>query len=246
MTGSPLPLLIAPVGGIRFRKTATLIASKEETMTTPVLYDYWRSSASYRVRIALNLMGIAYETVPVDLLTAEHRSETHRARNPQGLLPALDIDGRMFTQSLAIIEYLDETRPGAGLLPKDPEERARVRALSYAIAMEIHPICNTSVAAHVVDITGGGEEARVAWMRHFIGPGLANFEAMLADGGSGRFCHGDTPTMADICLMPQMFNARRWGADIEGLRLVTMIADNCEELESFAAAHPDRIGPPPK
>ena len=186
-------------------------------MSEIVLYDYWRSSASYRVRIALNRLGLAYRSVAVDLLRAEQKSPEHLKRNPQGLVPALMIDGTMLTQSLAIIEYLDETRKG-GFLPEAPAERARVRALAYAIAMEIHPVCNSSVAAHVMELNGGGEETRIAWMRRFIGAGLNAVEALLDHPATGEFCHGDRPGLADFCLVPQLYNAQRWGADIGGAR----------------------------
>lgn len=217
---------------------------------TPVLYDYWRSSAAYRVRIALNLKAIAYAARPVNLLKDEHRSAEHLARNPQGLVPALEIDGRVLTQSLAIVEYLDETRPDPPLLPADPAGRQRVRALAYAIAMEIHPVCNLSVSRHVAALVGGGdaaarEAATGDWMRHFIGPGLAAFERLLEAPETGRFCHGDTPTMADLCLVPQLYNARRWGVPLDGLPRILRIDAALAGIEAFAAAHPDRIGPPP-
>ena len=177
-------------------------------MEKPVLYDYWRSSASYRVRIALNLLGIAYDAVAIDLLAKAHIAEEHRARNPQGLVPALAIDGQMLTQSLAIIEYLDETRSGAGLLAADPLGRARVRTLSYAIAMEIHPVCNLSVISDVMQRTGGGDAVRSDWMQTYIRKGLVAFEALLGDGKSGLFCHGDTPTMTSAwCRRSIMPNA---------------------------------------
>jgi maleylacetoacetate isomerase len=207
-------------------------------MTKPVLYDYWRSSASYRVRIALNLLGIDYETVPVDLLKNEHKSPEHLARNPQGRVPVIDIDGLRLTQSLAIIEYLDETRPGSALLPPDPAGRARVRALALAIAADIHPVCNSGVAAHVMALTNGGEAARSAWMQKFIGEGLAAFEKLLDHPATGRFCHGDRPTLADLCLVPQVYNARRWRADISALARIGAIVDRCAELPSFKAAYP--------
>tara|TARA_R110000751_G_scaffold272764_1_gene373028 strand:- start:52883 stop:53533 length:651 start_codon:yes stop_codon:yes gene_type:complete len=214
-------------------------------MEKPVLYDYWRSSASYRVRIALNLLGIAYDAVAIDLLAKAHIAEEHRARNPQGLVPALAIDGQMLTQSLAIIEYLDETRPGAGLLAADPLGRARVRTLSYAIAMEIHPVCNLSVISDVMQRTGGGDAVRSDWMQTYIRKGLVAFEALLGDGKSGLFCHGDIPTMADFCLVPQVYNAKRWGAELSDLPLLNAICDHCAGVEAFAAAHPDHVGPPP-
>lgn len=214
-------------------------------MTQPVLHDYWRSSASYRVRIALNLLGIAYRASPVNLLTGAHRAEENLARNPQGLVPTLEIDGEVLTQSLAIIEYLHETRqPASTLLPGDALGRHRVRALSHAVAMEIHPVCNLSVASHVAELAGGGDETKAAWMRTFIGKGLSALERMLDDPRTGRFCHGDTPTLADLCLVPQIYNARRWGVDLATLPRLVSIDAACNALEPFAAAHPDRIGAP--
>jgi maleylacetoacetate isomerase len=208
-------------------------------MATPVLYDYWRSSASYRVRIALNLAGVDYKPVVVDLLSKAHKGAEHLARNPQGLVPALEIDGLMLTQSLAIIEYVIETR-GVSLLPDDAAGRARVRALAHSIAMDIHPVCNMSVVAHVMELTGGGDAARVDWMRHFISPGLEAFETLLDHAGTGKFCHGDAPGLADICLIPQIYNAERWGADISGLKRIQAIRAACDALPAFARAHPDK------
>lgn len=208
-----------------------------------ILYDYWRSSASYRVRIALNLLGLEYESVSVNLLANEQKGLDHLCRNPQGLVPALAIDGHMMTQSLAIIEYLDETHPGAGFLPADPVGRQRVRSLSHAIAMEIHPVCNLGTISHVMQLTGGTEETRSAWMRKFISEGLVAFENMLDHPDTGKFCHGDTPGMADFCLVPQVYNARRWGAGIGHLARINAIAGHCEAIEAFGAAHPDRVKP---
>lgn len=205
-------------------------------MAEVVLHDYWRSSASYRVRIALEYLGIAYRKVPVNLLKGEQRAEDYRAINPQGLVPTLEIDGRVLTQSLAIIEYLAETRPEAGIMPADPVDRHFVRTLSYAIAMEIHPICNTHVVAHVVDITRK-PECREAWMQRFIGQGLANVERLLA-GRSDRFAFGDHPTMADFCIVPQLYNARRWSADISACERLLAIDAECAKLPAFEAAFP--------
>jgi maleylacetoacetate isomerase len=206
-----------------------------------VLYDYWRSSAAYRVRIALNLAGLAYRQVPVDLLRGEHREDANLARNPQGLVPTLEIDGLVLTQSLAIVEYLDETR-NAGLLPPDAAGRARVRALAHAIAMEIHPICNLSVARHAAEASAGAITLQ-AWMQHFIGRGLRPVEAMLDHPATGRFCHGDRPGLADICLVPQLYNARRWEIDLGPLPILRRIAAELDGLPAFAEAHPDRHKP---
>ena len=208
-----------------------------------VLYDYWRSSASFRVRIALNSLGLSYRRVSIDLLGGVQRSPEHRARNPQGLVPALAIDGHMLTQSLAIIEYLAETRPEARFLPADPLGRQRVRTLSYAIAMEIHAVCNTGIVSHVLDITGGGEAVRADWMKKFIGEGLTAVETLLDNPATGTFCHGDTPTMADFCLVPQVYNAERWGADLSRLDRVRRIAETCRALPPFQAAHPEAVKP---
>jgi maleylacetoacetate isomerase len=206
-----------------------------------ILYDYWRSSASYRVRIALNLLGLEYETVPVNLLKDEHKGLDHLCRNPQGLVPALAMDGHMMTQSLAIIEYLDEIYPDAGFLPPDPIARQRVRALSYAIAMEIHPVCNMGTVSHVMQLTGGTDETRSGWMRKFISKGLGAFETMLDHPDTGKFCHGNKPGMADFCLVPQVYNARRWGAEIGHLARINAIVARCEAIDAFAAAHPDKV-----
>jgi maleylacetoacetate isomerase len=205
-------------------------------MADVVLHDYWRSSASYRVRIALEYLGIPYRKAPVDLLKGEQRAEDYRAINPQGLVPTLEIDGQVLTQSLAIIEYLAETRPEAGIMPADPADRHYVRTISYAVAMEIHPICNTHVVAHVVEITGR-PQSREAWMQHFIGQGLANVERLLA-GRSGRFAFGDRPTMADFCIVPQLYNARRWGVDISACPHLLAIDAECAGLPAFEAAFP--------
>lgn len=207
---------------------------------TPVLYDYWRSSASYRVRIALGLAGLEFEAVSVNLLEGEHLGDEHMRRNPQGLVPTLEIDGHVFSQSLAIIEYLDETGRYR-FLPAEAEGRVRVRTLAYAIAMETHPICNLKVAQHVARMSG--ERGHFAdWMIHFMGNGLEAFERLLDSPETGNFCHGDTPTMADVCLVPQVYNARRRKMPIGDYPQVARIVANLERKEAFRAAHPDNFG----
>lgn len=208
---------------------------------TATLYDYWRSSASYRVRIALGLLGIEFQAISVDLLTGAHKGAENLARNPQGLVPSLAIDGLMLTQSLAILEYLDETR-GAGFLPADPPARARVRALAYAVAMEIHPVCNLSVARFATDASGGNLDMK-GWMQAFIPKGLAALETMLQSGPTGPYCHGDTVTLADLCLVPQLYNADRWGVDLAPYPTIRAIRAELDKLPAVASAHPDHYQP---
>ena len=210
-------------------------------MADVVLYDYWRSSAAYRVRIALNLLGIEYEAKVISLIDADHRAPDFVAKNPQGLVPALEIDGQFLTQSLTMIEYLNETRPDARFLPEYTMDRARVRTLSYAIAMEIHPICNLRTINHVMGLTDGDNDDRIAWMRKFIGDGLEGLEGLLQSSQTGKFCHGDQPTMADLCLIPQLYNATRWQVDFSGFEQICRVTDACNELKAFQDAHPDAV-----
>jgi maleylacetoacetate isomerase len=199
------------------------------------LHDYWRSSASYRVRIALGLAGLEWQSAPVNLVEGEQRSTGHLARNPQGLVPVLEIDGAVLTQSLAMIEYLDETR-GLDLLPVDPLARARVRALAHAVAMDIHPVCNLRVAQFATTRSGGGISTE-GWMQAFIAPGLAALEALV---DNGDHCYGGRLSLADICLVPQLYNARRWGVDLDPMPRLRRIGVHLDGIEAFAAAHPDR------
>lgn len=199
------------------------------------LFDYWRSTASYRVRIALGLAGLEWDSVPVNLVDGVQRSTEHLDRNPQGLVPVLEIDGLRLTQSLAIVEYLNETRE-LGLLPVDAGERAKVRALAQAIAMEIHPVCNLRVARHAVTESDGAITME-GWMRAFIGPGLQAVEQMLEGGDR---CYGAGVTLADICLLPQLYNAHRWGVDLSPLPKIRRVEAALAEIPAFAAAHPDR------
>ena len=205
------------------------------------LYTYFRSSAAYRVRIALNLKGLDYEAVPVHLLRngGEQLSEAYRAVNPSALLPALDDDGALLSQSLAIIEYLDETRPQQPLLPADALGRARVRALAQTVACDIHPLANLRVLKYLKGPLGLSEEVKLQWIVHWVSEGMAMLEAHLArDPHTGRFCHGDTPGLADCCLVPQVFNAQRFDIDMAAYPTVMRIHANCAALPAFVQAHP--------
>ena len=205
------------------------------------LYTYFRSSASFRVRIALNLKGIAYEPSFVHLPKGEHRAAPYSKVNPQALTPTLVLDdGEQLAQSLAIIEYLDEVQPQPPLLPKDAKGRARVRSLSLLIACEIHPLNNLRTLQHLKRVLGQTEDQVNAWYRHWVADGLAKFEADLATGGSGKYCHGDVPTMADCCLVPQIFNAKRYQCDLAPYPATMRIFDACMKLEAFDLAQPSK------
>lgn len=205
-----------------------------------LLYGYFRSSAAYRVRIALNLKGLAYDQTFVHLARLEQLAESFAAINPQKLLPVLKTDsGQLLTQSLAIIEYLEETHPQPALLPKDPLERARVRALALAVACEIHPINNPRVLRYLTGKLGVSEAQRDDWYRHWVEEGLQAVEQMLVSSPqAGRFCHGDSPTLADLCLVPQVANGRRFKADLSGCPTVVRIDAECQKLKAFADAAP--------
>ena len=203
------------------------------------LYDYWRSSAAYRVRIALGLAGRPFDRVKVDLVAGEHNSDDFRSINPLAAVPALEIDGKVFTQSLAIIEYLHSLHPDAGLMPADALAQYRVRQLSYAVAMDIHPICILRVANHAAEIAGGGDKVKRAWMNRFIREGLVALEGLLQEDDGAVFCFGDRPTMADCCLVPQLYNADRWGTRYDDLARISAVAERCKPLSAFADAYPD-------
>jgi maleylpyruvate isomerase len=205
------------------------------------LYTYFRSSAAFRVRIALNLKGLAYESVPVHLLKdgGQQRKDAYRAINPSALVPALQDDARILTQSLAIIEYLDETHPQVPLLPADAAGRARVRSLALMVACDIHPLGNLRVLKYLKHELGVSEEAKMAWLQHWIGDGFQALEAHLARSpDTGRFCHGDQPTLADCCLVPQVVNALRFNVDLAPYPSIARIHAACNELPAFIAANP--------
>jgi maleylpyruvate isomerase len=204
------------------------------------LYTYFRSSAAFRVRIALNLKGLAYDPVFIHLARGEHRKPEYAGVYPQALLPTLVDEGTALSQSLAIIEYLDETHPKPPLLPRDAPGRARVRSLALLVACEIHPLNNLRVLQHLKRQLGQNEEQINAWYRHWIADGLAKLETDLARGGTGKFCHGDAPTMADCCLVPQIFNARRYDSDLAPYPTVMRIFGACMKLEAFDRAQPSK------
>jgi maleylacetoacetate isomerase len=209
-------------------------------MSKPVLYDYFRSSACYRVRIALNLKGIAYATVPVNLLQGAQQDAAYRARNPQGLVPLLEMDGHSLTQSLAICDWLDATHPEPPLVPAGAADRAHVLALALAVACDIHPLNNLRVLKYLSHPLEQPQEARDAWYRHWVAEGLAGLEALAAPR-AGRFLFGDTPTLADICLVPQMYNARRFAVPLGRYPILVRADAEAVGHPAFAAAHPDAI-----
>lgn len=209
-----------------------------------VLYGYWRSSAAYRVRIALNLKGLDYETRPVHLVRdgGEQHAADYRVLNPQEMVPCLLDGDRAITQSLAIMEYLDEMHPEleTALLPVDARGRARVRALAQVVACDIHPLGNLRVLQQLEAEFGASEEQRAAWSRHWIGAGFQAIETMLGDNvATGRYCHGEAPSMADACLVPQVYNALRWKLPLDDYPTIMRIYQSCNELEAFRRAAPE-------
>ncbi|WLI87553.1 maleylacetoacetate isomerase [Massilia sp. R2A-15] len=201
------------------------------------LHTYFRSSAAYRVRIALNLKGLPYDAVPVHLVKSEHQSPGYRAMNPSALVPTFEDEGATITQSMAIIEYLEETHPQVPLLPRDALGRARVRELAMMIGCDIHPVNNLRVLRYLVRTLGIDDDAKNAWYRHWIEEGFGALEAQLARG-AGRFCVGDTPTIADCFLAPQVYNAQRFDIDLAPYPTIVRINDTCSMLPAFVAAHP--------
>ena len=207
------------------------------------LYSYFRSSASFRVRIALALKGIDYEYAAVHLVQegGQQFAAGFKAMNPAALVPVLDDDGTILTQSLAIIEYLDETRPQPPLLPADAAGRARVRALALAVACEIHPLNNLRVLNYLTGTLGVSTAQKDGWYRYWCDVGLEAIETRLQrESATGRFCHGDTPTLADVCLVPQLANARRFAVDLAAFPRLLAIDAACQQLPAFAAAAPAR------
>jgi maleylacetoacetate isomerase len=203
------------------------------------LYTYFRSGTSHRVRIALNLKGLAYQPIPVHLLKGEQRQEYYRTLNPQGLLPLLEDGELRISQSLAIIEYLERTYPEPPLLPEDPAGEARVRSLALICACEMHPLNNLRVLQYLKNSLGLDQAARDAWCRHWMEEGFTALEQRLVtEPETGRFCHGDQPTLADICLVPQVVSSQRWSTDLGPYPTVRQIYNTCLELEAFMTAMP--------
>ncbi|MFN3863558.1 MAG: maleylacetoacetate isomerase [Erythrobacter sp.] len=204
------------------------------------LFGYFRSSTSYRLRIALNLKGLAFENVPVNLVTGENKGAAFTQRNPFGSVPMLEADGRDRAQSMALLEWLDEAYPSPPLLPRDIEARYTVRELAYAIATEIHAVNNLPVLKYLKDVLGHTQDEIDIWYRHWLKRTLDPVEARLAQLGTGDFLHGDAPGLFEIVLIPQLANARRFDYDLSASPHLTRIEAACLALPAFAAAHPDR------
>ena len=202
------------------------------------LHSYFRSSASFRVRIALELKGLAYDYAPVHLPRGEHKESHYAAISADRMVPMLEVDGAKLSQSMAIIEYLDETHPEPALLPADAMGRARVRALAQSIACEIHPVNNLRILKYLLRELKVGEEVKNTWYNHWCREGLEAFERQLAQGPASTFCYGDTPTLADCCLVPQIFNARRFDMPFDGLDNTMRVFDACMALPAFQKAQP--------
>ena len=206
------------------------------------LYSYFRSSAAYRVRIALNLKGLDYDIVPVHLIRdgGENYRPEYLSVNPLGLVPALNTDEGPVIQSLAILEYLEEVHPAPPLLPDQPRDRARVRALAQTVASEIHPLNNLRVLDYLVNQLNADDQAKLSWYRHWINEGLTGIERLLADDTrTGAFCHGEQPTLADCCLIPQLYNARRFDCPLDAFPTIRRIDASCSRLRAFEDAAPE-------
>jgi maleylacetoacetate isomerase len=204
------------------------------------LFGFFRSSAAFRVRIALNLKGLPHEDGFIHLRRGDQRREDYLAVNPQGLVPALEADGHTLIQSMAIIEYLDETHPEPPLLPRDPSGRARVRALAEIVACDIHPINNLRVLRYLMRPLGHDQAALETWYNHWIASGFDAIERLLAsDAHTGAFCHGDAPGLADIALVPQVVNSERYQLDLSPYPTISRIHENCMRLDAFIKAHPN-------
>jgi maleylacetoacetate isomerase len=212
-------------------------------VTEPVvrLHDYWRSSAAYRVRIALDLKGVGYESLPINLIEGGQNGAAYRVVQPQGLVPALEADGAALTQSLAIIDWLDRTYPEPPLLPADPIARAHALAKALVIACDIHPVNNLRIMRWLDTEVGADQATRDRWTAHWMAEGFAALETMAGDA---PFLAGDAPGLPDCCLVPQFYNARRYKVPLDAYPKLVAIDARCQALPAFAAAHPDRIGPP--
>jgi maleylacetoacetate isomerase len=208
-------------------------------MSRPVLYDYFRSSAAYRVRIALNLKGVDYDSRPIDLRDDAQKSDAYCALNPQGLVPMLEIDGHRLTQSLSIIVYLDQVYPEPPLMPRDPADGAHVRALALAVACDIHPLNNLRVLKYLKSELKHSQDEIDAWYVHWVTEGLRALEAAAAPR-AGAFLFGDSPTIADVCLVPQLYNARRFNVSLDRYPTLLRADANANKIEAFAAASPER------
>ena len=204
------------------------------------LHAYWRSGTSYRTRIALNLKGLDYEVRPVNLRTGEQGADAYRALDPQGLVPALEVDGAVLIQSPAILEWLEEAHPAPPLLPKDPLDRAAVRAMAALIGCDVHPLNNLRVLRTLKRELGASDEQLLDWETRWIGDGFAALERLIERGGGGGFCFGDQPTLADCYLVPQVYSAIRFGVDLAPYPLICAVDARARALEAVAAAHPDR------
>ena len=204
------------------------------------LYGYYRSSAAFRVRIALELKALNWESIPVNLRLGEQKQESFQQNNPQGLVPVLESSGQFLAQSLAIIEYLEELHPDPQLLPSSITERAEVRATAHQIAMEIHPLNNLRILKYLENELGLDEEKKTNWYQHWIAEGFSSLEKTLKNSGSeGQFCFGDMPSLADVCLIPQVYNGLRFKCDLSAYPLIQSIWDHCMKLEPFKRAAPE-------